>query len=102
MPRGMARSHGSSGERISHFNAIRMRVVGTGFLKLTLYSLEDETHFQLADIEMSESTRISPLRLANFIEQRASLRLETHSINEYFKVNRIIIYSRDFAAEYPA
>lgn|SRR5574339_723592 len=102
MPRGTARTHSSIGERISHFNAVRMRVVGVGFLKLTFYSLQDQTSFQLADIEMAEITRISPLRLANFIEQRASLRLQTNSINEYFRVNRIIIYARDYSAEYPA
>lgn len=102
MARGMARTQGSIGERISHFNAVRLRVVGTGFLKLTFYSLQEQTHQQLADLELSEVTRISPLRLANFIEQRAALQIETRSINEYFKINRIIIYSRDFASEYPA
>lgn len=101
MAKGTARTHGSIGERISHFNAVRMRVQGTGFLKLTFYSLEDLEYYQLGDIELEESTRISPLRLANFIEQRASLQIETHSINEYFRINRIIIYSKDFASEYP-
>lgn len=102
MPKGTARSAGSTGERISHFNAVRMRIVGTGFLKMTFFSLENETYQQLADLSLSESTRISPIRLANFIEQRAALQLETHSINDYFRINRIIIYSKDFASEYPA
>ena len=101
MPRGTARSQGSSGEAISHFNAVRMRVVGTGFLKMTFFSLQNQTYFQMADLEMSEITHISPIRLANFIDQRASLQIETHSINDYFKINRIIIFSREFAAEYP-
>jgi hypothetical protein len=102
MARGTARDAGSAGEMISHFNAIRMRVVGTGFLKMTLYSLQDQTLQHLADFELSETTRFSPLRLANFIEQRAALQIQTHSINEYFRINRIIIYSRTYASEYPA
>lgn len=102
MPKGTARSQGSSGERISHFNAVRMRIVGTGFLKLTFFSLQNVRQQSLADLNLLEVTNISPIRLANFIEQRASLQIETHSINEYFKINRIIIYSRDFASEYPA
>lgn len=102
MAKGTARPRGSTGESITHFNAVRMRVVGTGFLKMTFFSLEDEIYQELADFDLSEVTRIQPLRLANFIEQRAALKIETHSINDYFKINRIIIFARDYAVEYPA
>lgn len=102
MPKGTARSSGSSGEYISHFNAIRMRVIGTGSLKLTFYSLQDMTSQQLADIPLNEATNIQPTRLANFMEQRASLELGTTSINDYFRVNRILIFSKPTFTSYPA
>jgi hypothetical protein len=101
MPKGSARSHGSSGEYVSHFNAVRMRVVGTGALKLTLFSLDDLEWEQLADIEMSERTSVIPTALASFVQQRTSLEVKTTTINDYFRINRIIIFSKFFASEYP-
>lgn len=102
MPKGTARAQGSSGEYINHFNMVRMRVTGSGNLKLTLKSLQDVREFALADISMAESTDIQPFRLANFQTQRASLTLGTNNINEHFRINRIIIYSRTIEAEYPS
>ena len=41
MPQGAAFSEQSSGENITHFAAIRIRLVGTGSLKMKVYSLDD-------------------------------------------------------------
>jgi hypothetical protein len=101
MPKGTTRSSGSSGEYISHFNAVRMRVLGTGNLKLTLYSFQDINYFQMADLPMSLATNIQPTRLANFMEQRASLKLGTDSINDYFKITRILIFTKPTFTSYP-
>jgi len=102
MPKGTARSHGSSGEVINHFNAVRLRVIGQGSLKLKLKSMQDVQEQQLADLPMSLRTDTSPTRLANFTNQRASLEIQTTSINDYFRINRIIIFSRPVASEYPS
>ena len=101
MPKGTARSMGSSGEYISHINTIRMRVTGTGNLKLTLYSLQDVKYQQLADLPLSLTTDIQPTRLANFMTQRASLELKTTSINDYFRVNRILVFMKPTFTSYP-
>lgn len=97
---GTARER-SSGENIFHFNAVRLRVIGKGTLKLTFYSLQDETNERLADLPLSLRTNIQPTKLANFMDQRASLELKTVSINDYFRVNRIIIFSKETYSEYP-
>lgn len=102
MPKGMTKSHGSSGENISHFNAVRMRVIGQGSLKLTMHSMQSIRTKQLVDIPMSMQTNKQPIRLANFMEQRAALEISTNSINDYFRINRIIVFSREVFTEYPA
>jgi len=102
MPKGTARSRGSSGEMVNHFNAIRLRVVGQGSLKMKLFSLQDVQEQQLADLPMSLRTDTQPTRLANFTTQRASLEIMTNSINDYFRINRIIIFTRPVASEYPS
>jgi len=86
---------------ISHINAVRMRVIGTGNLNMTLYSLSDEISQPLVPFTMSLTTRIMPTRLSNFMEQMASLECETTEINEYFKINRIIIFTKEVFSSYP-
>jgi hypothetical protein len=99
--RGAARSHGSDGEDIVHFNAIRFRVNGTGDLQLELFSLDDADSQQLNSIPMSLKPGRQPTVLANFVTQRMSLTATTRNINDYFRINRIIIFSKYYASSYP-
>lgn len=101
MPRGAALSHGSSGENITHFVAVRMRVQGFGNLKLTMFSIDDVQSQTLVDFPMTAVTNIQPTRLCNFIQQRASLEIGTTEINEWFRINRIILFSREHGSSYP-
>jgi hypothetical protein len=101
MPKGTSRSEGSSGENISHFHAIRMRVVGAGSLQMTLYSIDDIQNQSLVPFSLSATTHIQPTRLSNFIQQRASLEIKTTEVNEYFRINRIIVFCREYATSYP-
>lgn len=99
---GGPRGSRNGSENISHFNAIRLRVIGQGSLKLKLNSLQEAHSESLADLPMSMRTSIQPTRLANFIDQRASLEIRTLTINDYFRINRILIFSKEFASEYPS
>ena len=91
---------GSVEGNIIHFTAIRMRVVGQGNLNMTLFSLSDETSQVLVPFPLGTG-RIMPTRLANFMEQMASLELETTEINDYFKINRIVIFTKEIFTSYP-
>ena len=101
MPKGAALSEQSSGESISHFTGVRIRVVGTGNLKLAVYSLDDVRSQTLIPLVMTAATNIIPTRLCNFTEQRASFEGKTTEIDEVFKINRIIIFSREVFTSYP-
>lgn len=101
MPKGSALSEQSSGENISHFAAIRIRVVGTGDLKLKVYSLDDARTKELVPLAMNTQTRIIPTRLVNFMEQRASFELKTTEIDEFMRVNRIVIFMKEVFTSYP-
>lgn len=101
MPRGAALSERSSGESISHFAAIRIRLNGTGILKMSVYSLDNVRSKTLVPFIMSTLTRIIPTRLVNFTEQRASFELKTTEIDEKFRINRIIIFTKEIYTSYP-
>jgi len=102
MPLGMAKTHGSSGENICHYGPVRMRVVGAGNLILSMHSLQNVKSATCPNaIVMTTTTDIEPHRLFNFMSQRASLRLGTTEIDEYFRINRIIIYAKEVFTAYP-
>lgn len=101
MPKGSALSEQSSGENISHFAAIRIRLTGTGNLKMSVYSLDDVRSKTLVPFTMATTSRIIPTRLVNFTEQRASFELKTTEIDEKFRINRIVIYMKEVFTSYP-
>lgn len=101
MPKGAAISEGSSGESISHFAAIRIRLVGIGALKMTIYSLDNIKSKVLTPLVMGERNRIIPTRLVNFVEQRASFELKTTEFTEKFKINRIVVFTKELYTSYP-
>lgn len=101
MPRGAALSEQSSGENISHFAAIRIRLVGVGNLQMSVYSLDDMKSKILVPFTMAISARIIPTRLVNFMEQRAAFELKTTVIDERFRINRIVIFMKEVFTSYP-
>jgi hypothetical protein len=101
MPVGAAFSEASSGENISHFAAIRIRVNGTASLKLAVYSLDDVRSKTLVPLTVTPTSRIIPTRLVNFMEQRASFEIKTTESGEYFRINRIVIFTKEVFTSYP-
>jgi len=101
MPKGAALSEVSSGENISHFAAIRVRVTGSGNLKMAVSSLDDLKTKTLVPFSMIAANRIIQTRLVNFMEQRASFELKTTEIDEHFRINRIVVFMKETFTSYP-
>lgn len=91
---------GFNGELI-HFGSVRTRVTGSGVLRPTLQSLDEVNTATLPTITMSATTNREPTVLANFIDQRGQLKLETTAIDEIFSVSKIVIFVRPVATGYP-
>jgi hypothetical protein len=92
---------GNSGEYEHHIVGIRMRVVGIGNLRLALTDLDDIQTQNLVPLPLALTTRIEPLRLANFQSQRIRLVGKTTEMGENFKIQRILIFAKPVAQEYP-
>lgn len=92
---------GDKEENILHYNAVRIHANGTGALKQKLFSLDEQDFNELEDLIMAVRTDVQPTSLANFIHQRASVEIRTLTINEWFKINRIILFVGFYASEYP-
>ena len=93
---------GSTGyESEYHVVGVRMRVIGAGNLDLHLTDLSQIQNQTLVPIAMAAATRIEPTRLANFQSQRIRLEGSTNEINETFTINRIILFAKPVAVEYP-
>lgn len=96
-----SRNRASYGELINHIGFVRYRINGSGALKSTLYSLDDALSVDLANLTMATATNREPTVLSNFKQQRASLEFSVEQIDEYFKIQRIIIGLKPVATSYP-
>ena len=98
---GAASSQVSRGENIQHLTAVRLRVVGSGNLDMEFFAQDNTPTYPLVPFVLAASTNIQPTRLSNVIEQRVVFRLGTDAIDEWFRVNRIILFTKEFATSYP-
>jgi hypothetical protein len=102
MPIGAARPSNSLGENLIHVGAVRMRVVGSGDLILSLHSLDDiKSTTNPNPVVMTTSTNIEPSKLFNMIDQRIRLKLITTEEDEWFRINRIILYAKPVFTDRP-
>ena len=92
---------GLSQEDLIHINAIRFRVQGSGSLQLRLIGLDSRLSQTLSPLTMETLPGREPQRLANFTNQRVQFELKTTEINEYFIINRIIVFAKPIWSEYP-
>ena len=88
-------------EDLIHIGAIRLRVIGSGTLFTTLYSLDSVYSSALANHTLAVTTNIQPTLLANFIQQRISIRCSVNTIDHYFKMRRLVIYAKPVATSVP-
>ena len=102
MPIGATSSEGSGGENIQHFSTIRIRAIGAGNLKIKVYSLDDVKTKDLVPLALTTAKRIEPNRLVNFVEQRASFELTTTELDEWVRINRIVVYLKEIYTSHPA
>ena len=86
---------------ITHYGAVRVRVVGTGNLRLRLNSLSVTEIQELTPIPMQAATNRIPNVLSNFLQQRAQLRIYTNEIDEVFQIDKVIIYTKPIFTSYP-
>lgn len=99
---GAAATSGSGGDNITHFAGIRLRLTGEGDMHCAFYGLDDVESQTLVDIPMASTSRVSPLRLANFTNQVGALELNIDGLDDNFRCNRIIIYAKTLWIAIPA
>lgn len=90
-----------SQDNIAHYTSVRMRIIGSGSLQMTMYSQDNIYSQVLVPFTMQATTNIRPTRLMNFQHQRACLEGKTTGSEEWFKINKIVIYAKEVFVEYP-
>lgn len=91
----------SSQDNIVHYTSLRMRIIGSGNLDMTMFTQDEIYSSVLIPFAMQAATNIRPTRLMNFQHQRAYLEGKTDTINEWFKINKIVFYAKEVFVDYP-
>ena len=95
----MAKNAG--GEIIYHIAGVRLRVVGSGSLRMFFRSLDDIRSFTLLPLTMAATTDREPTRLGNFRSQRTQVELRTTDIDEWFQISKIIVFAKASGSSLP-
>lgn len=84
-----------------HLVGVRVRVLGSGNLDMTLYTLDEVRSLVLNPFAVTPTDEFSQTRITNFQTQRMKLRISMDTIDEYFHIHQIIFYTKPVAVERP-
>lgn len=96
----MAKSK-SNTEFIYHYVAARLRVTGSGNLLMRLISVDAVKEKDFVPLVMQVVTDRNQTKLINFKQETAQLEIKTTEIDEYFEIDKIMIFVKPIASSYP-
>lgn len=91
----------SAGDNIIHVVSVRLRVLGAGYLRLSLHSLEDVNNLTLHPVTLEASTNKPATKIANFRDTRVQLQIFTNDIDEVFELGTFYMFTKTVATSYP-
>jgi hypothetical protein len=89
------------GDIQSHFNPVRVRVMGSGNLQAFLFDTGLVNFAELDAKAMSLTSARSVNYLSNFRAEKANLQLIITEKDEYFNISSIWLYVKPTAASFP-
>jgi len=90
----------SSGE-ILHFSMVRLRVTGSGNLRLTIMPLDGIANETLNPLAMSSTTSAEKDILTSVRSQYAQIEVKVTSVYEKFTISRLRVLVKPSAGSYP-
>lgn len=97
MPRNAMKSRGDA---INHYNGLRLRVIGAGSLQVNSYAFSGDNDNPdvlvetLVPYTMASATKVEPTLLMNAKEFRLSIEVKVTEINEYFEIQRMVVFMK--------
>lgn len=88
-------------ENVLHFAGTTLRVNGTGNLRMFWFNIDETRTVTMVPLVMSLTPGNEPTKLKGFKAQRAKLRLQTTAIDEYFRINRVILWVKPVETSLP-
>lgn len=90
-----------SDDSILHYGSVKLRVTGSGNLRMRLLSLDEIKTRTITPLVMQPTAYVEPTKSTNFTQQRAQLEIKTTSIDERFMISKVIIYVKPVASSFP-
>ncbi len=86
---------------ISHFGSLRIRAVGTGNLKTTLFTGDNVRNTPLANLALTSTDNKQKSLLSNLTAQKIKIKFYTDSIDEVFNITRVILFTKPTLTQLP-
>lgn len=86
---------------ISHYAGTRIGMTGQGTIKQIFQSADYINTLQFGNVILRTSNNRSPFSLANFTDQHAALRVYMDQLDDYMRVDKIVIFAKPVFTGYP-
>jgi hypothetical protein len=86
---------------VSHYAGTRMGISGQGTVKQVLQSVDYIHTLQFGNNILRTSNNRSPFSLANFVDQHASVRIYMDQLDDFMRVDQLIIFIKPVFTDYP-
>lgn len=92
---------GNKDADILHFGALRGRVTGTGNLLMSIFSLDDVRSKIMVPFDLQVTNHAMPHRLINFNTQKARIKFGTQDLDDFFNIDRVIVFVKKLFTMHP-
>lgn len=89
-------------EIIWHIAGVRLRLTGSGNLKMTLRTLDNTRQFTMLPLPMNPTTDKEPTRLGNIRSQRTQVEFKVTEIDEYFRISKMVVFAKPSGTSLPS
>ena len=83
---------------IHHFGGIKLRVIGSGSLQISLYGLDgfiNGSFTSVAPFNLGVAPGIEPERLLNFINEKMAIKFRVNLFNEWYSITRVDTWTKE-------
>lgn len=86
---------------VNHFVGVRLKAVGLGVVKVTVSGIDRVTTLNAKDITLSSAPGMELPRGFNFKSERASVKLRSDVLNDWFDISRVRVFTKPLYGSRP-
>jgi hypothetical protein len=86
---------------VNQFGIVRLKAEGVGTLQVSVWGEDRLSYQDLNPVTLQAIPGKEYTNLSNYINERAAVKVQSNLADNWFRINRIVLFSRFYAAQRP-